>query len=232
MPTYNRRHFVPRAVEYFLCQDYKSKELLIVDDGTDPVADLIPDDPSVRYVRLEKRLTVGAKRNLACSQSRGEIIAHWDDDDWHAPHRLGYQVGYLLGAHAELCGINTLLFYDMTNSQAWQYVYPKKERFWLSGSTLCYRRSFWKKHRFPKINVGEDTRFVWSGWRKRMVVLPESTFHIGVIHQHNVSLKRTRGPYWRTYPLGNIQNLMGHDWDHYQPEPLNQSSGETAFPEC
>ena len=27
--------------------------------------------------------------------ARGQIIAHWDDDDWSAPWRLGYQVAAL-----------------------------------------------------------------------------------------------------------------------------------------
>src|SRR5690242_6781724 len=88
MPTYNRRLFVPRAIEYFLRQDYVNRELIIIDDGIDAVGDLIPEHEAIRYVRVNERVTVGAKRNLACEQARGAIIAHWDDDDWHAPHRL------------------------------------------------------------------------------------------------------------------------------------------------
>jgi glycosyltransferase involved in cell wall biosynthesis len=41
MPTYNRRHFVPNALRYFCRQDYPHKELIIVDDGTDAVGDLV-----------------------------------------------------------------------------------------------------------------------------------------------------------------------------------------------
>ena len=66
MPTFNRRPFVPHAIRYFLCQDYPKKELIVVDDGTDPVVDLMRDNESIRYVRLTDRRTVGAKRNLAC----------------------------------------------------------------------------------------------------------------------------------------------------------------------
>ena len=36
MPTYNRRHFAGKAIEYFLRQDYPNKQLVIVDDGTSP----------------------------------------------------------------------------------------------------------------------------------------------------------------------------------------------------
>ena len=50
MPTYNRREFVSQAIYYFLHQDYPNKELIIVDDGTDEVGDLIPGDERIRYI--------------------------------------------------------------------------------------------------------------------------------------------------------------------------------------
>ena len=52
MPTADRRLFVAQAVAYFLVQDYPQKELLIVDDGVDSVADLAPENAAVRYFRL------------------------------------------------------------------------------------------------------------------------------------------------------------------------------------
>jgi len=68
MPTYNRRAFVPHAIRYFLRQDYPLKELIIIDDGTDSIADLVPDDPSIRYYSLAGRIPLGAKLNLAWSR--------------------------------------------------------------------------------------------------------------------------------------------------------------------
>ncbi|MEJ2366621.1 MAG: class I SAM-dependent methyltransferase, partial [Deltaproteobacteria bacterium] len=38
MPTLNRRVFLSQAIGYFLRQDYANSELIIVDDGSDPVA--------------------------------------------------------------------------------------------------------------------------------------------------------------------------------------------------
>jgi glycosyltransferase involved in cell wall biosynthesis len=49
MPTYNRRHFVPQAIKYFLRQDYPHKELIILDDGTDKIRDLVLDFPEMQY---------------------------------------------------------------------------------------------------------------------------------------------------------------------------------------
>src|ERR1041384_798158 len=218
MPTANRRAFVAQAVESFLRQDYEQRELIVVDDGADAIGDLLPTDERVRYVRVRERLTVGAKRNLACEQARGEIIAHWDDDDWHAPHRLKLQVAALLNTGALVCGINRLLFYDVRDGRGWQYAYPARQRLWLSGSSLCYRREFWAANRFAGVNVGEDARFVWSGQPEQMYVLPDSTFHIGIIHAHNVSPKQTGGAYWSPYPVEQLRELFGTDWPRYAPE--------------
>lgn len=73
---------MPQAIQYFLRQNYPNRELVVVDDGTDAVTDMMPPDPQIRYVRLEGKHTLGTKRNLACEEARGEIIVHWDGDDW------------------------------------------------------------------------------------------------------------------------------------------------------
>jgi hypothetical protein len=218
MPTANRRAFVAQAVEYFLRQDYEHRELIVVDDGEEAVGDLLPRDERARYVRLAGRQTVGAKRNLACEQARGELIAHWDDDDWQAAHRLSYQVESLLSTGAQACGINRLLFYDVRDGRGWQYVYPASQRLWLSGSSLLYRREFWERHRFAGINVGEDARFVWSGRPEELHVLPDSNFHVGIIHAENVSPKQTGGAYWSPYPAARLRELFSADWPRYAPE--------------
>ena len=77
MPTSGRRRFVPQAIRSFLRQDYTNTELLIIDDGADSVSDCVPEDPRIRYFRLDGKLTIGAKRNFACEQARGEFIIHW-----------------------------------------------------------------------------------------------------------------------------------------------------------
>src|SRR5215210_5881737 len=87
MPTYNRRKFIPNAIRYFLRQDYTNKELIVIDDGTDAVKDLIPDHRDIRYFYLDKKMNLGAKLNLACQHAKGNIIVHWDDDDWYAERR-------------------------------------------------------------------------------------------------------------------------------------------------
>jgi glycosyltransferase involved in cell wall biosynthesis len=200
-----------------LRQDYTNKELIIVDDGTDAVRDLVPIHESIRYIRLKERSTVGAKRNLACENAQGSIIVHWDDDDWHAPNQLSYQVMSIIREGTDLCGNCTLLFYDIVNQRAWQYIYPNgpKQRMWLSGNTLCYRRSFWANNRFVNIDVGEDARFVWGSRRHRLTIFGDVSYLVGMIHNQNVSPKKTDGVLWRPYPIEGIRKLIGDDWEFY-----------------
>jgi glycosyltransferase involved in cell wall biosynthesis len=111
MPTADRRHFVPRAIYCFLEQDYPQKELVIVDDGADSVRGLVPNDRRIRYFRTETRKLVGAKRNFACREVRGEVIVHWDDDDWSASWRLSYQVEQLQESQPNPCDVDRRSIY-------------------------------------------------------------------------------------------------------------------------
>lgn len=219
MPTHNRRRFVPHAICYFLRQDYPSRELIIVDDGTDAIADLVPADDRIRYVRLERRISLGAKRNLACERAAGPLIANWDDDDWHAPRRLSCQVDAMLCSGAELCGVATLLFLDLRNGRAFRYAYPSGQQPWLAGGTLLYRREFWRGHPYPDIHQGEDSRFVWNAQPRQMFALDDVGFYVGIIHDHNASPKPTGGAWWHPHPIEEIRTLLGDDWAHYGDPP-------------
>jgi hypothetical protein len=215
MPTANRRHFVPQAIQYFLRQDYPCCELIVVDDGADRIGDVLPDDPRIRYLSLPRRLAIGRKRNLACQMARGSLIVHWDDDDWMAPWRLSYQVEALLRETADICGLDTPLLYHPATQRAWQYVHPRHARPWVYGATLCYTKAFWAQSPFPPLHVGEDTRFVWARRSQKIVPLPDCTFQVSIIHRRNVSAKRLQDARWRAYASETIRHLLGDDWSFY-----------------
>lgn len=215
MPTSDRHKFVRQAVRYFHAQDYPNKELLILDDGERRAAEPFCNDEQVRYFHVEQKSPLGAKRNLACKEARGDIIVHWDDDDWMANWRLSYQVRALIESNAEVCGLDKLYFYEPLNGQAWQYVYPERSRFWVAGATLCYRKSFWRENPFPNINVGEDTRFVWRGDSRRMAALQDSSFYVAMIHAGNTSRKRTSDPRYHPVAAERIRQMMGGDFEDH-----------------
>ena len=209
MPTADRLAFVPQAIRQFLEQDYPKRELIVLDDGREAVGDLIPDDSRIRYLRLPQRLILGEKRNLAVREARGEILAHWDDDDWMAPWRLRYQVERLLASEADLCGLDRVWFMDEQGQHAWQYVYPRNQRRWVCGGTLTYRRAFALRNPFPKVKQGEDTRFVWADASARFEVLENPDFYVARVHRQNTSPKATAGSYWHPVAWTRVQEVMG-----------------------
>jgi glycosyltransferase involved in cell wall biosynthesis len=230
MPTYNRRRFVPAAIEQFRRQDWPAKELIVVDDGMDAVRDLVPDDPFITYLRLDPRSAVGRKRNIACDRARGDLIAHWDDDDWHAPSRLRLQAEALLSSTADMCGIARMLFCNPDEGRAWEYTYDPKGQPLLGGSTLFYRRALWAQLRFPELDIGEDIRFMMSTGRHRMTVMDETRFHVGRIHAGNVAPKFTHGPPWRPIPIDDIRRLMRDDWPLFCAPELVASPAQPGAP--
>jgi len=217
MPTANRRLLVPFAIDHFLAQDYLNRELLILDNGADCIVDLIPADPRIRYLRQDRRATLGALRNRLCEEARGELIAHWDDDDWMAPWRLSYQIENMLKLQADIVGVDRMFFFDPLKELAWEYVYPPTEKTWLAGGSLCYSRKFWMDHPFPCLTIGEDTRFVWNACNARIARLENNGFYAALIHSNNTSPKRTIGRRWVSVPFGRIKELMGEDWQRSRP---------------
>ena len=97
-PTFNRRPFIAAMLQCFNHQTYPRDrmEWIIIDDGTDPVEDLVSQHPCVKYYRLDKKISLGKKRNLMHEKASGEIIVYMDDDDYYPPERVSHAVSTLL----------------------------------------------------------------------------------------------------------------------------------------
>lgn len=119
-PTRDRADMALQAVCYFQRQDYPTRELIIVDDGEDNLERRLPMDPRIRYVRMPRGTSIGAKRDRACELARGNIVAHWDDDDCYSPERLSSQVAPLLGGRADITGLDAGVFFDLPRWEFWR----------------------------------------------------------------------------------------------------------------
>jgi glycosyltransferase involved in cell wall biosynthesis len=106
-PTFNRRPFIPIMLECFRNQTYPKDrmEWIIVDDGTDPVGDVIEaaDIKQIRYIRSEKHMNLGEKRNYMHTFCKGTIIVYMDDDDYYPPERVQHAVDVLQENRHAMC---------------------------------------------------------------------------------------------------------------------------------
>jgi O-antigen biosynthesis protein len=224
MPTGGRRSFVYRALKCFSRQDYDRRELIIVDDGDSPVADLARSEPLVRYLRLEKPLPLGEKRNRACELARGEVIAHWDDDDWYAAHRLTTQVACLQAHGAAVCGPRRVLYFAPDRALAWRYQYPADAyQPWVAGNGMCYRAETWRSRPFDAVAVGEDADFVRDRPPGTIFADNNDRLLVAMLHGDN-SHPKSISLGWQPRPLREIRTLLGADWGLYSfaNEPRQQ----------
>jgi glycosyltransferase involved in cell wall biosynthesis len=87
-PTYLRPEACHRNLyECFKSQTYPEKELLIFDDSpsSSPFFEGLPDR-TVIYLYSSQKLTIGEKRNQLIQLAKGDVIVHFDDDDYYAPN--------------------------------------------------------------------------------------------------------------------------------------------------
>jgi glycosyltransferase involved in cell wall biosynthesis len=106
-PTFNRRPFIPTMLQCFKNQTYPKDrmEWIIVDDGTDPVGDIIEAAgiSQIRYIRSEKHMKLGEKRNFMHTFCKGSIIVYMDDDDYYPPERVEHAVDVLQADRNAMC---------------------------------------------------------------------------------------------------------------------------------
>jgi glycosyltransferase involved in cell wall biosynthesis len=188
MPTANREKYVPYAIKYFLQQDYPNKELVIIDDGARPVRNLIPDTDNIYYTYIHPMRSIGLKRNYACERCNGDIILHWDDDDWHASDWITASVYYLQSEGADLCGIQHINYYSAINNKFYvvtrAYKNASNPMNWVHGSTLAYRKTTWKNSPFKDLTVAEDDDFILNSKGKLFIHDYKDGF-VCMLHPHN-----------------------------------------------
>jgi Glycosyl transferase family 2 len=231
MPTTgDRRGFLPQAIKCFQRQTYPNLELVILCDGDDDMTGLVPrDDKRIRYTYLgRERQTLGAKLNLGCERAKGDLIAHFDDDDWSHPDRLSFQAGALLAEEAEFCGLSLILFYVIGTGEVWlsqtpALLHPSLWPALPAGATFLYRREFWAQSPFPDLRLGPDMAFIRaSGRQDNAVIVSDCRLYVAMIHNSNTdNYSRKDSSYWSPW-TGDIREVLGSELDFY--ESLGQDS--------
>lgn len=183
MPTRGRQVWAQQALEMFRAQTYPNTEMVIIDDASEP-SFIIPPH-GVVYERAPQ-MTIGAKRNVACSRASGTIICHWDSDDRYMPERIASQVRQLLDSDVDLVGYCALEFEEADGPRR-RWEFRSSDPNCCVGVSMMYWRDSWEERPFTTENVGEDTSFMLT--RSHRGFEPEGLI-IGRIHNGNTSDKR------------------------------------------
>jgi glycosyltransferase involved in cell wall biosynthesis len=101
IPTYNRAHYIQKALDSVMAQTYQDFEVIVIDDGsTDNTREVVKQyGEKVRYFYQENTGIPGA-RNAGIRNSAGDYIAFLDSDDYWVKEKLERQMA-LFSEHPE-----------------------------------------------------------------------------------------------------------------------------------
>ena len=163
-PTYNRRQFIPTLIQIYQNQTYpkENMEWIIIDDGQDKVGDFFVEAivPNIRYIALDEKISIGAKRNLLNKEAKGQIIIAMDDDDYYPPHRIQTIVDtFKRYPKAMLAGSSKMHMYYIDTQKIYT-IGPFMANHATNG-TMAWRKSYSDKHRYDEfVTKGEETSFL------------------------------------------------------------------------
>ncbi len=163
--TADRPRLLRRSLLSYQAQTYPNKELVVVDDGRDPLDELLSELPTgpIRYIRLEKKPenTLGRLRNLSLEAATGDCLTIWDDDDWYHPDRLKIQVAALVAGN-DSCLLSSALFH-LDAPGYFDHPFRSPFRKGVPGSLVFVRDP---SIHYPELRRGEDSVFL-KAWRRR-----------------------------------------------------------------
>ena len=137
-------------------------EWIIIDDGQDKVGDFFVEAivPNIRYIALDEKISIGAKRNLLNKEAKGQIIIAMDDDDYYPPHRIQTIVDtFKRYPKAMLAGSSKMHMYYIDTQKIYT-IGPFMANHATNG-TMAWRKSYSDKHRYDEfVTKGEETSFL------------------------------------------------------------------------
>jgi glycosyltransferase involved in cell wall biosynthesis len=181
-PTINRQDFLPALWRCVQAQSIHDIEWLVHDGSPDPAPmfDQIQDQ-RISYVHAPGEMSIGAKRNALCDVARSEIIAHFDDDDFYAPHYLEGMLSSmneqkvdfikLFGFFLYCRGHNVFAYWDLEIGFPIHFrLHPTEpptlipyrggvSARWGYGFSYVFYRQVWEAIHFPDQYHGEDQVF-------------------------------------------------------------------------
>ena len=185
-PTFNRRPFIPFMIKCFEHQTYPKDriEWIIIDDGTDPIGDLVTHIPKVKYFFYEEKMVLGKKRNLMHSKCSGDIIIYMDDDDYYPPQRISHAVETLQNNPKYLfAGSSEMHIYYESRNAIYQCG-PYKDNH-ATAATFAFKKELLKQTSYEDDKAfAEESKFT-KGYTIPLIQLDTQKTILVLSHKHN-----------------------------------------------
>jgi glycosyltransferase involved in cell wall biosynthesis len=202
--TYNRRPFIPFLIQCFQHQDYVGEvEWIIVDDG-DSIEDLVKDIPQVKYIRLDKKVPLGKKRNIMHENCSGDIIVYMDDDDYYPPTRISHAVQRLQESEC-LCAGSSIIHVYYSHLHKIVEFGPYGPNHATAG-TFAFKKELLLENSYDDMaSLAEESHFL-KEFTIPMVQLDPKHVILVVAHSHNTFDKK------QMIKQGKDTDMVVADW--------------------
>ena len=192
-PTFNRRPFINTMFECFKNQNYPKTciEWIIVDDGTDPIEDLVISSgiENIRYYRIQQKMHLGEKRNFTHTKTTGSIIVYMDDDDYYPPERISHAVERLQNNKDALCAGSSeiYVFFKHINKMVQCGPYGPNHA---TAGTFAFRAELLKKTQYENTAALAEERAFLKDYTVPFVQLDPLKTILVFSHNHNTFDKK------------------------------------------
>lgn len=171
-PTYNRYKMFRLPIFIYNTMAYpKNKmEWIIIDDSEEQrLDDLIPDkkymdthNMDINYIKLDKKLTIGEKRNIGCEIAKHDIIMFMDDDDYYYKTSFKNRINALINSRKSCVGTSIFGCFEINRYISVINISPIESKHSLcpSMASLCFYKKYWINNRFLDTNEREGSTFI------------------------------------------------------------------------
>jgi glycosyltransferase involved in cell wall biosynthesis len=185
-PTFNRRPFIPFMIKCFENQTYPKDriEWIIIDDGTDPIKDIVETIQQVKYYYYTEKMLLGKKRNLMHKKCSGDIIIYMDDDDYYPPERVSHAVQTLLYNPTYMIAGCSEMYVYFDSKQKMYRCGPYKE-YHSTAATFAFRKELLKETSYNNENALAEERYFLKNYTIPLKQLDSLKSIIVFSHKHN-----------------------------------------------
>ena len=216
-PTFNRRPFIPFLIKCFEHQTYPKDriEWIIIDDGTDPIEDLIKDIPQIKYFYYDEKMLLGKKRNFMHTKCSGDIIIYMDDDDYYPPERISHAVDtlqqnpqFLIAGSSEMH-----IYFDSRNAV---YQCGPYKQYHSTAATFAFKKELLSQTKYDdNLALAEENKFT-KGYTIPLIQLDPLKSILVFSHKHN-SLNKEK---LLEIPEQTKINLSPYNVDDFIKDPI------------
>jgi glycosyltransferase involved in cell wall biosynthesis len=159
-------------------------EWIIIDDGTDPIMDLVLNIKQVKYTYYKDKMLLGRKRNLMHNKCSGDIIIYMDDDDYYPPERISHAVQTLQDNPTYLIAGSSEMYVYFDSRQKMYKCGPYKE-YHSTAATFAFRRELLKETSYNNENALAEEKYFLKNYTIPLKQLDSLKSIIVFSHKHN-----------------------------------------------